>query len=33
LISSIVKRDMTYQEWISMIGAEIPYEKTRKGTP
>jgi len=33
LISSIVKRDMTYQEWISMIGAEIPYEKTRNGMP
>ncbi len=33
LISGLLKRDMTDLEWISMIGAEIPFEKTRNRTP
>jgi hypothetical protein len=33
LICSIVKRDLTIEEWSDMVGEEIPYETTCTGKP
>ena len=29
MICDLVTRDLTQEEWNEMVGAEIPYEKTR----
>ena len=33
MICDLLTRDMTHEEWNEMVGADIPYEKTRSRNP